>query len=219
MDKYVKIWDVPKGKRWEHYWNYYKVHTIVGAFVLILLIMLIKDVFFQEKPDLVVTVASTRYFTTESNEELSKVLSGYARDYNGNRHKFVDNYQVTMSTEANADKLIAQFQNTDAAVFLLDQDIYDYLRSDEEDDLYADMIDVIGDEAAPFVSEDGKRIYLKELPAFQDNDKIQALPDLFFVIRSESNLNRKNKPEVSLAYQNSIDFLKNLISNNMETEA
>ena len=83
MDKYVKIWDVPKGKRWEHYWNYYKVHTIVGAFVLILLIMLIKDVFFQEKPDLVVTVASTRYFTTESNEELSKVLSGYARDYNG----------------------------------------------------------------------------------------------------------------------------------------
>ena len=228
MDKYVKIWDVPKGKRWEHYWNYYKVHTIVGAFVLLLLVMLIKDVFFQEKPDLVVTVASTKYFTTESNEELSRVLSSYARDYNGNNHKFVDHYQVTISTEANADmqmvmasqtKLIAQFQNTDAAGFLLDQDIYDYLRSDEEDGLYADMTEAIGEEAAPFVSEDGKRIYLKELPALQDNAEIQALPDLFFVIRSESNLNRKNEPKAALAYQNSLDFLKNLISNNAEAEA
>lgn len=227
MDKYVKIWDVPKGKRWEHYWNYYKVHTIVGAFVLLLLAMLIRDVFFQEKPDLVVTVASTKYFTTESNEELSRVLSSYARDYNGNGHKYVDNYQVTMSTEANADmqmviasqtKLIAQFQNTDAAVFLLDQDIYDYLRSDEEDDLYADMTEVLGDEAEAFVSEDGKRIYLKELPALQDNAEIQALPDLFFVIRSESNVNRKDKPEVALTYQDSIDFLKNLISNNAEVQ-
>lgn len=227
MDKYVKIWDVPKGQRWAHYWNYYKVHTIVGGFILILTISLIRDVFFQEKPDLVVTVASTKYFTTECDEELSRVLTSYARDYNGNNHKYIDKYQVTMSTEANADmqmvmasqtKLIAQFQNTDAAIFLLDQDIYDYLRSDEEEDLYADMAVLVGDEAAPFVSEDGKRIYLKELPAFQDNAEIQALPDLFFVIRSESNVNRKNKPEVSLTYQNSVDFLRNLVRNDAEIE-
>ena len=50
MDKYVKLKDVPKGKRWEHYWNYYKIHTIIGGFLLVMGVMLIKDVFFRKKP-------------------------------------------------------------------------------------------------------------------------------------------------------------------------
>ncbi len=225
MDKYVKIWDVPKGKRWEHYWNYYKIHTIVGAFILILTVMLIKDVFFQEKPDMVVTVASTRYYSPEAEVELQRVFEGYSRDYTGNGHKYVDKYQIIMSTEANADmqvvmasqtKLVAQFQNTDAAVFLMDQEIYDYLRSDEEEGLYADLTELLGEEARDLVSENGQRIYIKELPAFQENELIQSLPDLFFVIRDESNINRKDKPEVSLAYQNSVDFLRNLIRDDAE---
>lgn len=227
MDKYVKIWDVPKGQRWAHYWNYYKIHTFVGGFVLIMLAVLIKDVFFQEKPDLVITVASTKYFSTEAEEELQKTFEEYARDYNGNGHKYIDKYSITMSTEVGADpqvvmanqtRLLAQFQNTDAAILLMDQEIYDYLRSDEEDGLYADIVELVGGEASEYVSEDGKKIYLKELPALQENEYIQRLPDLFFVIRDESNVNRKNKEEVALTYQNSVDFLRNLISDCTEDE-
>lgn len=226
MDKYVKLKDVPKGQRWEHYWNYYKIHTIVGGFLLIMGVMLIKDVFFREKVDLVITVATTGYFSEESNEELERYLNEYARDYNGNGHKLVDKYDIILSTDVNADpqvvmanqtRLLAQFQNTDAAILLMDEEIYEYLGSDDEEDLYADMVDLVGEEAAPLIREDRRRIYLKDLPALQDNEYIQRMPDLFFVIRDESNVNRKNKPEVAETYQDSVDFLRNMVRNEVDS--
>ena len=226
MDKYVKLKDVPKGKRWEHYWNYYKIHTIIGGFFLVMGVMLIKDVFFREKVDLVITVASTGYFSEEASQELERCLNEYARDYNGNGHKLVEMYDVTLSTDVNADpqvvmanqtRLLAQFQNTDAAILLMDEEIYEYLGPDEEENLYAGMVDLVGEEAAPLIREDRRRIYLKDLPALQDNEYIQRLPDLFFVIRDESNVNRKNKPEISETYQNSVDFLRNMVRNEVDS--
>ena len=226
MDKYVKLKDVPKGQRWEHYWNYYKIHTIIGGFLLIMGVMLIKDVFFREKVDLVVTVASTGYFSEEASQELERCLNDYARDYNGNKHKLVEMYDVTLSTDVNADpqvvmanqtRLLAQFQNTDAAILLMDEAIYEYLGTEDEENLYADMVDLIGEEAAPLIREDRRRIYLKDLPALKDNEYIQRLPDLFFIIRDESNVNRKNKPEVSATYQNSVDFLRNMVRNEVDS--
>ena len=226
MDKYVKLKDVPKGKRWEHYWNYYKIHTIIGGFLLVMGVMLIKDVFFREKVDLVITVASTGYFSEEASQELERCLNEYARDYNGNGHKLVEMYDVTLSTDVNADpqvvmanqtRLLAQFQNTDAAILLMDEEIYEYLGPDEEENLSAGMVDLVGEEAAPLIREDRRRIYLKDLPALQDNEYIQRLPDLFFVIRDESNVNRKNKPEISETYQNSVDFLRNMVRNEVDS--
>jgi hypothetical protein len=226
MDKYVKLKDVPKGKRWEHYWNYYKIHTIIGGFLLVMGVMLIKDVFFREKVDLVITVASTGYFSEEASQELERCLNEYARDYNGNGHKLVEMYDVTLSTDVNADpqvvmanqtRLLAQFQNTDAAILLMDEEIYEYLGPDEEENLYVGMVDLVGEEAAPLIREDRRRIYLKDLPALQDNEYIQRLPDLFFVIRDESNVNRKNKPEISETYQNSVDFLRNMVRNEVDS--
>ena len=226
MDKYVKLKDVPKGKRWEHYWNYYKIHTIIGGFLLVMGVMLIKDVFFREKVDLVITVASTGYFSEEASQELERCLNEYARDYNGNGHKLVEMYDVTLSTDVNADpqvvmanqtRLLAQFQNTDAAILLMDEEIYEYLGPDEEENLYAGMVDLVGEEAAPLIREDRRRIYLKDLPALQDNEYIQRLADLFFVIRDESNVNRKNKPEISETYQNSVDFLRNMVRNEVDS--
>ena len=226
MDKYVKLKDVPKGKRWEHYWNYYKIHTIIGGFLLVMGVMLSKDVFFREKVDLVITVASTGYFSEEASQELERCLNEYARDYNGNGHKLVEMYDVTLSTDVNADpqvvmanqtRLLAQFQNTDAAILLMDEEIYEYLGPDEEENLYVGMVDLVGEEAAPLIREDRRRIYLKDLPALQDNEYIQRLPDLFFVIRDESNVNRKNKPEISETYQNSVDFLRNMVRNEVDS--
>ena len=226
MDKYVKLKDVPKGKRWEHYWNYYKIHTIIGGFLLVMGVMLIKDVFFREKVDLVITVASTGYFSEEASQELERCLNEYARDYYGNGHKLVEMYDVTLSTDVNADpqvvmanqtRLLAQFQNTDAAILLMDEEIYEYLGPDEEENLYAGMVDLVGEEAAPLIREDRRRIYLKDLPALQDNEYIQRLPDLFFVIRDESNVNRKIKPEISETYQNSVDFLRNMVRNEVDS--
>lgn len=158
MDKYVKIWDVPKGQRWAHYWNYYKIHTFVGIFVVLMVAMLIKDVVFKEKIDMVLTVSSVRSSTEEVSGELERVLGLYTEDFDGNGKRTTDVNQIVMSTDINADpqmvmaaqtRLIAQFQDKNAIIFLMDEEIYDYLRSEE--DLFADLSQTVGGSVTPLL--------------------------------------------------------------------
>ena len=135
MDKYMKLKDIPKGQRWEHFWTYYKVQTIIGAFVVLLVAMLVKDVVFKEKVDIYLTVASSEYASDAVSAELSRVLQQYGEDFDGNGDLSVYVDQITMSTEsytvdpemvmAAQTRLIAQFQDKNQIIFLMDQDIYD----------------------------------------------------------------------------------------------
>lgn len=225
MDKYVKLKDVPKGKRWEHYWNYYKIHTFIGVFVVIMAAMLIKDVVFKEKVDIVLTVSSVKYTSEEVSAELERALSLHARDFDGNGKRVADIYQITMSTDANADpemvmaaqtRLIAQFQDKNAIIFLMDEDIYNYLGSDEE--LFADLSQAVGGSVTPLLGEDKTRLYLKDIPVYQDNELLQKLPDLFFVMRREQDVNPKGDEEIALLYSRSVQMMENLASGAMEED-
>lgn len=219
MDKYVKLRDVPKGKRWEHYWNYYKVHTFIGAFVLIMVGTLISDVAFREKVDVYLTVASTKYIREENTEALNHLLETGGEDFDGNGKTVVDVNQIYMPTDISADpevvmaaqtRLIAQFQDKNAIIFLIDQDIYDYLYSDEE--LYANLAETVGGSVTPLLGEDPTRLYLKDIPGVAGNEELEKLPNLFFVMRREQDVNLKNEPKVAEIYQRSVQVMENLAS-------
>ena len=225
MDKYVKPWDVPKGQRWSYFWSYYKVHTIVGIVVLVMVGTLIKDVFFREKPDLTVTVATSGYLSDEATAELQRVFEEYSRDYNENGKKYVDQYEIYLSTEVSADpqlvmagqtKLLAQFQIPEAIVFLMDQAIYDYLDVDEDEGVFVNLTQAIGEEAAPYVSEDGRRMYCRDIPILKDSPYANMYSELFFVVRDTSAMGERNQKKSAQPYQNSIDFLRNLVNDRPE---
>ena len=228
MDKYMKLKDIPKGKRWAHFWEYYKIHTIVTVAVLVLVVMLVKDVFFREKVDIVITESSVKYTTEAASAELKRVLTLHARDFDGNGERVADVYQITMSTDVNEDpqmiiaaqtRLVAQFQDENAIIFLMDEDIYNYLKSDEDPDaMYADLSETVGGSVTPLLGEDKTRLYLKDIPAYQDNELLQQLPDLFFVMRREEHVNRKGDEKIAEIYDRSVQMMENLASGAMQED-
>lgn len=226
MDKYMKLKDIPKGQRWEHFWTYYKVQTIIGAFVVLLVAMLVKDVVFKEKVDIYLTVASSEYASDAVSAELSRVLQQYGEDFDGNGDLSVYVDQITMSTEsytvdpemvmAAQTRLIAQFQDKNQIIFLMDQDIYDYLNYDEEGEdtaIFANLADTVGGSVTPLLGEETDKLYLKDIPAYQENELLQQLPqEMFFVMRREQDVNPKGDEEIAEIYQRSVKMMENLAS-------
>lgn len=72
-------------KEWrENYWYHYKWHTIAGIFILMLLLITLKDCTSRVVSDLsVLYVTDHQMLTTEEQEELKAFLQPLAEDVNG----------------------------------------------------------------------------------------------------------------------------------------
>ena len=113
-------------------------------------------------------------------------------------------------------RVIAQFQDKNQIIFLMDQDIYDYLNYDEEGEdtaIFADLADTVGGSVTPLLGEETDKLYLKDIPAYQENELLQQLPqEMFFVMRREQDVNPKGDEEIAEIYQRSVKMMENLAS-------
>ncbi|PID55753.1 hypothetical protein CSB45_14555 [candidate division KSB3 bacterium] len=80
-------------EKWDHYWYYYKVQTFIGLFGVILILMMVKDFFQREVPDL-----SWGYqgmtLTEEQQEALIQALLPLIEDANGDGKTLIHLYPV-----------------------------------------------------------------------------------------------------------------------------
>lgn len=230
MDKYMKLKDIPKGQRWAHFKEYYKFQTFMAVFIGILLIILVKDMFFSEKYDITITEATTRYYSEEVMSEMDTMFTEHSRDYDGNNKRNVAVFHISFDTSVNADvqmfmaaqtKLLGQFQDENNSIFLLDDDLYEYLLGDEKvEDSYANLKEVVGGSVTPLLREgDEYRLYLKDIPAFQESETLQLIPDdLFFIMRREEHVNPKGKAKIAELYNRSVQMMESLAAGTAEPE-
>ena len=230
MDKYMKLKDIPKGQRWAHFKEYYKLQTFMAVFFGILLIILVKDMFFSEKYDITITEATTRYYSEEVTGAMDTMFTEHSRDYDGNNKRNVAVFHITFDTSVNADvqmfmaaqtKLLGQFQDENNSIFLLNEDIYEYLLGDEKvEDSYANLKEVVGGSVTPLLREgDEYRLYLKDIPAFQENETLQLISDdLFFIMRKEEHVNPKGKAKIAELYDRSVQMMESLTAGTAEPE-
>ena len=94
MDKYMKLKDIPKGQRWAHFKEYYKFQTFMAVFIGILLIILVKDMFFSEKYDITITEATTRYYSEEVMSEMDTMFTEHSRDYDYSDYPEFDGHRA-----------------------------------------------------------------------------------------------------------------------------
>lgn len=230
MDKYMKLKDIPKGQRWAHFKEYYKFQTFMAVFFGILLIILVKDMFFSEKYDITITEATTRYYSEEVTGAMDTMFTEHSRDYDGNNKRNVAVFHITFDTSVNADvqmfmaaqtKLLGQFQDENNSIFLLNEDIYEYLLGDEKvEDSYANLKEVVGGSVTPLLREgDEYRLYLKDIPAFQESETLQLISDdLFFIMRKEEHVNPKGKAKIAELYDRSVQMMESLAAGTAEPE-
>ena len=117
-------------KKLENFWYYYKIHVIVGVFVVILLGMTLKDCASNVPPDATITYIGEHFIPSTSSEQLEHYLlqTEVIQDANedGKIELFFQKLNVSDEIRSEQDMLIQQkimlvFATGDPKIYLLDR--------------------------------------------------------------------------------------------------
>ena len=152
-NKYSGIQPKTFKEKWENYWYHYKFRTIVGIFVAVAAILLIKDIFFKPKYDIELTYVVRGYSDIgdysknikSDYTKLEELILEYVEDYNGDGKKTVNIELMEIPPEdqiKNRDLNYAYLTKFEFQLFLGEQSLY--IISPE---IIEDMINKIGTDA------------------------------------------------------------------------
>ncbi|MBO5897694.1 MAG: hypothetical protein J6R04_01655 [Clostridia bacterium] len=183
--------------RWlDNFWYHHKWHTFFGAFILLLLLVMLMQCRNENGNDLVVTYCGPFGFLTAESEGARDALNeAMPQDYDGNGEKYVEfvRYQVYSEEEMIADKeandgegtvnvsynahqleLFNDFMMTgECSIYLLSPYIYDYIQPRGNLKKLAEVMD-----AVPEHAYDEYAIRLSETALYQNTPALQLLsPD------------------------------------------
>ena len=177
-DKRYRLRDVPKTERWSYFWEYYKLHFIVGLACVISLAYLLYGIF-GPKADITVMWLSGSY-TLEGEGELRSSLENLDWDTNGDgRTKLMLTFldfdapydELSYQTMSEVNTLVAGQQYS---FFLVNAYAARWMRENG----------ILGTWRDAGVDRDGYlEIPLSEIPLFA-SDAIRTLGDLTLVISS-----------------------------------
>ncbi|WP_029322763.1 hypothetical protein [Butyrivibrio sp. AE3004] len=137
-------WQALKGMgfkaHWDYFWDYYKVHVIVGIIALATVVSLVRDIASQKPAAL-----SATFVNTASMEEPASIVAGFA-EYEGiDTSKYSVSIDASSSinmdnpdqyTIANSEKIYAMIAAHDLDIILADSRIFDnYAKNEMFNDL------------------------------------------------------------------------------------
>ena len=209
-------------EKWKNYWYHYKLTTWMSLFIAVLVVWFVKDVFFGEKTDLSIGIATytgVSYFT----DSIDTDLAAYAEDYNGDGKVVVSASESYFSMDdaemvsAYYQKFVAELSAGSELVFILDDYTYDMIMENTEGDgmfidfeeLYPDVDYVSGDRIDITDTALGKLWHLPSLATTE----LEGYGNrrYYLCVRYLGNSakdNEENRKELS----NALNFVNNLIS-------
>lgn len=200
----MKTLDQGKKQTWkksiENYWYYYKIHTFIGIFVLVLAGMTIRDKMRQIDYDYCIGVVTESDIQYEQLEQLQKAFEAYADDYNGDGevHVQVENYMLSNDESmnpqinmANQTKFTGDLQIGQSMIYIFSDEIYREFESDQ-------IFDV----------ENGETIRLADCAGYSTITDAPDLAGLNISMRSQNGMNIKDDEKLSKYYDSSKVLLK-----------
>lgn len=113
-------------QKWENYWYYHKVHTIVGVLAALFVLLTVSECVNRVEPDFSVVYAGAHYVVAEGFEDDIAVMTG---DLNGDgqNHVFFDKIIMPLQPESDMDmqmaqKLLLSFVDRSARLYIIDRD-------------------------------------------------------------------------------------------------
>ena len=98
-------------KKWfENYWYYYRIHTIAGIFVVIILIFSLVECANKVYPDLSVSYIGEKVFNEEISANIKQTFVQYVDDATKNGKLDVEFMPITISKEAKSEQDMAMMQ-------------------------------------------------------------------------------------------------------------
>ena len=218
--------EIKKGNLWDNIWYRYKWAIIVGAILLVIAIVLIVQVAMKKDDDVKIAYAGPVYIAdNETRNSLINVFSVIAKDYNNDGELIIN---ITSNVILNSQQLTEeddqgrkpnasqvgqnqqllntfkqQMQSGDFAIYLVDKGLYE----ESLKGVFVNIEEALGMDIPDEIKYDEYSIYLKETTFGSYYNGLDKLPDdtLALVVQKTVFANDKD-------YQNSIDFLKELVS-------
>ena len=200
----------PFKKKLENYWFYYKIHTIVAVFVIIMAAIFIKQCADNIQPDMTVLIITKNAVLPQSEiTALQNNLQKYTLDVNHDGHKYVycevfnlNDSQNPQMLQAETAKLMAEMVDSNSALYIMDD--AEYTQLNKNAGLFTKLSSILPN--AP----DTDKMAMSALPEAAkdfsaDSDKLEFAVRAFSGSTLSSN---GNKPY----YDNTVTILKKLFS-------
>ncbi|MCI8622521.1 MAG: hypothetical protein HFG26_02520 [Provencibacterium sp.] len=202
-------------KWFENYWYHYKWHTIVGLFLLVMVVTMVHDLVVKEKYDAEMMITGRVYTDYTFAERLALLLEQYAEDYDGNGEINVsvssnlfpsDEVQAEMFMAAQT-RLMAELSDGLSMVLFLDDYTFDMIERSSDGSFFADLSAYSGK-----AFDGGKKIRLSDTPLGTDPG-IAPYAEKYFLTLRRSDMRAANRNEKAVAnYQNQLSLLENLLA-------
>ncbi len=205
--------------RWENFWFYYKKHTIIGAIILVLLVVLVSESVNREQYDLTVILATKGTTITEQEDRIAELLSQYIEDYNGDGkvNVYVDVQNLPLDDAETSSEVFTAMQTRFAgemavgekSIYIMDQTLYDYY---ELDGVFIDL----SEKYPNAEGVDGDRFYLNDLFAGEPLLS-EYMPECFVLQRRPENMSGYKKDKIKAEYERESGFIDNLVNGRLLT--
>ena len=119
-------------EKWQNYWYYYKVHTLVGLAVAAVMAILLAQCATTEKYDYSVTLYMSKTMPEQVRKVMAEELAAYGEDLNGDGEVKVEILDCTYGSNDNVRmnqiaKLQARLTMPESILFLTDETCYSNL--------------------------------------------------------------------------------------------
>lgn len=196
-------------EKWENYWYYYKVHTIVTVCVIIVIMVAVTQCSQHVNPDMKVIITSkTASLTEDDTDAIGNAFAKYTADVNGDGKKKVEcdfldlnPKEDVQEQEAMNTRLLAELSDGSTIIYITDDSMYNLL---SKQGAFQDIKQITKSGKSEY------RIPLSQIPALANIKGVKVNKGLTLSMRVYHGTNidtPKNKPD----YDNSVNILEKLI--------
>lgn len=213
-DHFVKLSEIPKGKRLSYFWDYYKIHTIVGILLIVAVISIVKATVFRTVPDSeILIVTSGNKIHSDYIAKAEDILSTLPIDFNNDGKAIAEIQSISVSqADAPQDaeleyatqlKLSAVLTTAECIIQIADEDAYNFLDAEGLTGTYDEL------SAYGFSGSEKIKVPLSETPL--SDQLISPYEDeLYLTLRPKAaSLLTSEKKEEN--YENQLKLLAELI--------
>ncbi|NLB80604.1 MAG: hypothetical protein GX800_03080 [Clostridiaceae bacterium] len=206
----MKLFGKTIDKKWfENYWYYYKSHTIVGFFVLLIVVYSAVECANRVTPDVSVTYIGSHFLNEDFVTNFEQQLSEGIEDINNDGIKNIQFLLIHISGEVKSEQDFAMQQKAqlemtvgESTLFILDENHFNLFN---EQGLFLDI--------APFVGQEGPIYGLNASDSQILSDLgIQSDDDIYVVLRVLNQGDEKKEERVA-NHDNAKRILTQLFSN------
>ncbi len=218
-DHVYKPSEVPKGQRWQHFKDYYKIPFIFCVIGIICLVSILRTVVFSTKPDVTIIAATEGYVNYEFWEQTEAAFSVLPLDLNEDgkvliETEYVQLDQNMMATEpetymAYQTKLVATLSTAASALQIVDEGMFQYFESEKLIGTYAELSETFG-----HVPEETVKIPLEELAPYNTIENLPA--GLYMTLRPEDAMQIRGDKKKLARYEAQKEVLEALLRQDTE---